>query len=347
VCLKEGVDAEAEALAIIAAAAEGSVRDGLSILDQAIAHADLDGEGQVRAATVRDMLGLSDKSVQRNLFAAVLEGRGSDLLEVVAHQFALGVEPIAIVRGLMDLTHRVGVAQVSGTAADAHSAEERETIEGWAKGLRPGQLHRLWQLLLKGFEEVRSAPDPLVALQMALLRIMHAADMPDPGSLVRKLEEIASRAPAITTGEGGHAAPAPSAVAAPRWEALVDEVEHAGQIVLANTLRMQVRVVELSAGHLRYAQPPGFSADISNTIKAGLADATGERWQVERVIGAAAEGAMPTLVERAETQKAADSDAVRRSPLVEATLAAFPGAELIDDDRPAAIGGGARSNWRR
>jgi len=347
VCLKEGVDAEAEALAIIAAAAEGSVRDGLSILDQAIAHADLDGEGQVRAATVRDMLGLSDKSVQRNLFAAVLEGRGSDLLEVVAHQFALGVEPIAIVRGLMDLTHRVGVAQVSGTAADAHSAEERETIEGWAKGLRPGQLHRLWQLLLKGFEEVRSAPDPLVALQMALLRIMHAADMPDPGSLVRKLEEIASRAPAIMTGEGGHAAPAPSAVAAPRWEALVDEVEHAGQIVLANTLRMQVRVVELSAGHLRYAQPPGFSADISNTIKAGLADATGERWQVERVTGAAAEGAMPTLVERAETQKAADSDAVRRSPLVEATLAAFPGAELIDDDRPAAIGGGARSNWRR
>jgi DNA polymerase-3 subunit gamma/tau len=346
VCVKEGVEAEAEALAMVAAAAEGSVRDGLSILDQAIAHADLDGEGQVRADKVRDMLGLSDKSVQRKLIAAILDGKGGDLLDLVAHQFALGVEPIALMRGLMDLTHRVAVAQVSGSA-EAHSTEEREAIEGWAKSLRAGQLHRLWQLLLKGHDEVKSAPDPLVAAQMALLRIMHASDMPDPGALVRKLEEIASRAPAAPVAEQGSAASgapvamSPAAIS-PRWEALVDDVEHAGEMSAANTMRMQVRVVELSPGLLRYAQPPGFNEDIVAVLRGGLQAATGERWQVEKVAG---EGA-PTLVEVHQVKKTADAEALRTSPLVEATLAAFPGAELIQEDRQAAIGGGGR-NWRR
>jgi len=345
VCAKEGVEAEDEALAMVAAAAEGSVRDGLSILDQAIAHADLDGEGQVRADKVRDMLGLSDKSVQRKLIAAILDGKGGDLLDLVAHQFALGVEPIALMRGLMELTHRVAVAQVSGSA-EAHSTEEREAIEGWAKALRAGQIHRLWQLLLKGHDEVKSAPDPLVAAQMALLRIMHATDMPDPGALVRKLEEIAARAPAASVVQDGGAAssgPAASAPAAvsPRWEALVDDVEHVGEMSAANTMRMQVRVVELAPGILRYTQPPGFNEDIAGVLRGGLQAATGERWQVEKV---SAEGA-PTLVEVHDVKKAADADALRTAPLVEATLAAFPGAELIQEDRQAAIGGGR--NWRR
>ena len=346
VCTNEGVGAEQEALAMVAAAAEGSVRDGLSILDQAIAHADLDGEGKVRADKVRDMLGLSDKSVQRKLLGAILDGNGADLLALVAHQFSLGVEPLAMMRGLMELAHRIAVTQVSGSA-DAPSTEEREAVESWAKALRAGHLHRLWQLLLKGYEEVKSAPDPLVAAQMALLRIMHASDMPDPGALVKKLEDIASRAPAPAPASDGGAAPsgAPSAsapsAAAPRWEALVDEVEHYGQPVAANVMRMQVRVVELAPGLLRYTQPPGFREDISGQLRSSLAEATGQRWQVERVD---AEGA-PTLVEQAEASKAADTQAVRRSPLVEATLAAFPDAELIEDDRPAAIGGSR--NWRR
>ncbi|GGC09788.1 DNA polymerase III subunit gamma/tau [Novosphingobium endophyticum] len=347
ICGKEGVEAEEEALAMIAAAAEGSVRDGLSILDQAIAHADLDGEGQVRAEKVRDMLGLSDKSVQRKLLSAILDGNGSELLDLVARQFALGVEPIAMMRGLMELAHRVAVAQVGGVVVDAFSAEEREAIEAWAKALKAGQVHRIWQLLLKGHDEVKSAPDPLVAAQMALLRIMHAADMPDPGSLVRKIEEIASRAPvAMPAGAESHSPDTPTAAApaaiSPRWETLVDEVEHMGELSVANTMRMQVRVVELAPGLLRYSQPPAFREDIAALIRGALAKVTGERWQVERV---EREGA-PTLVEQAEARKNADSEAIRRAPLVEATLAAFPGAELIQDDRPAAIGGGGRQ-WRR
>jgi DNA polymerase-3 subunit gamma/tau len=344
ICSCEGVNAEEEALAMVAAAAEGSVRDGLSILDQAIAHADLDGEGLVQAARVRDMLGLADKSAQRGLLSSVLSGDGAGLLAQVAQQFALGVEPIALMRGIMTLVHRVTVAQISGHAADAPSSEEREALEGWAKSLSAGQLHRLWQLLLKGHEEVKSAPDPLIAAQMALLRVMHAADLPDPGMLARKLEEIAARpaAPALPNADGSPAAAPVAHRPALDWAALVDEVEHTAGLGVASTMRMQVRVVELAPGLLRFNQPPAFREDISALLKGALAKATGEHWQVERVAGEAA----PTLVERDEQRKHAEAEAVRSAPLVAATLAAFPQAELIEDDRQTASGGGNRS-WRR
>jgi DNA polymerase III subunit gamma/tau len=341
ICQAEAVEADAEALAMIAAAAEGSVRDGLSILDQAIAHADLGGEGRVTAAKVQEMLGLADKSVQRNLFAALLSGEGRALLELVAHQFALGIEPLALLRGAMELTHRITVAQLGQGDVDAASAEERAAIEGWAKGLTPGQLHRLWQLLLKGHDEVRSAPDPLVSAQMALLRVMHASDMPDPGSLAKKLEELAVR-PAPAGGQVGEGTPsAPPPQAAPPWEALVEMIERES-MGLGSKMRMQVRVVELARGTLRYAQPPGFKEDLAAELRAGLIKVTGERWDVERCDEAGA----PTLIEQAEVRQQADAAALLRDPLVEAAFAVFPGAELVNEDDVVPLGRGER-NWSR
>ena len=158
---------------MIARAAEGSVRDGLSILDQAIAHADAGGERrESRAGKVREMLGLADRSDAAPAVRRAAGGRRQALLDLVAQQFALGVEPVALLRGVMDLTHGVTLAQLAEGASQAVSAEDREAIEGWAKALSPGQLHRLWQLLIKGHDEVRSAPDPLASAQMALLRVM-------------------------------------------------------------------------------------------------------------------------------------------------------------------------------
>ncbi len=333
ICAAEDVSAEPEALSMIAAAAEGSVRDGLSILDQAIAHADLGGEGRVTATQVQDMLGLADKSFQRRLFAALLAGEGAELLGLIAHQFALGVEPLALLRGTLELTHRVTVAQLGQTVDDAMSTEEREAIAGWAKSLTPAQLHRLWQLLLKGFEEVRTAPDPLIAAQMALLRVMHAADMPDPGSLVKKLEELAARPAPVGVGAGPASSAAPSDQGAPPWEALVDLVER-DSMVLASKMRMQVRVVELGKTTLRYTQPPGFKEDLAPELRAGLLKVTGERWEVQRCDD---EGA-PTLVEQAEAAKASQADAMRRHPLVEAAFAAFPNAEFVDESEVADMG---------
>jgi DNA polymerase-3 subunit gamma/tau len=326
VCASESVAADPEALAMIAAAAEGSVRDGLSILDQAIAHADLDSDGTIHAAQVRDMLGLADKGAQRELLAALLAGDGNALLASVERQFNYGVEPLALMRALMELVHSVTVAQVGGSVNDlaSASAEERVAVQGWAGSLGAGQLHRLWQLLLKGHDEVRAAPDPLIAAQMALLRAMHAADMPDPGTLVRKLEELAANAPLAPAA--GASAGAPAEPAAPPWEALVQRVAHAGGEHLANVMRLQVRVVELTAGKLVYALADGFREDIGADLRAGLLKTTGERWVVELVQS----GGAPSLVEREIAERQAAELALRANPLIEAALTAFPRAEFID-----------------
>ncbi len=350
ICAKEGVEAEADALAMVAAAAEGSVRDGLSILDQAIAHADLEGGGNVTAERVRDMLGLADRSALRNLFAALLNGDPQGLLALVDNQYSLGVEPLALMRSLMDICHRITVAQVGRSGVEAPTAEERALIEEWAEKLSAGQLHRLWQLLLKGHDEVRQAPDPLVAAQMALLRVMHAADMPDPGTLAKKLEDMAasgafSSAPvAPSGGQGGESAPQ-ARVAAPavNWVELVDRVEHSGlpgHMTLSNKMKLQVRVVELAPGRLVYALAPPFKEDMSAELRDALLKVTGERWDVEL----AATGGAPTLVEAVDAAKAEEERRVHAIPLVKLAKEIFPDAELVEEEAPAAAG---QRKWGR
>jgi DNA polymerase-3 subunit gamma/tau len=329
VCRQERVEAEEEALQLIAAAAEGSVRDGLSILDQAIAHADLDTDGRVTAARVRDMLGLADRGAQRRLFASLLEGDPQALLAALADQYALGVEPLALMRSLMDLTNRITVTQVGGSGADAPTQEERATIEDWAARLSPGQLHRLWQLLVKGYDEVKGAPDPLVSAQMALLRTLHAADLPDPGTLARKLEDVAARAASAPVPAADQPNADQHAAAPVDWLALVERIERqGGSLHLASRLRMQVRPVEVAEGRLVFAQAPGFAEDLAPEVRQTLLELTGSRWQIEQV----PEGGEPTLVEREQAAKDAAEARLRAHPLVEATFAAFPEAEFVPDE---------------
>ncbi|NBB24009.1 DNA polymerase III subunit gamma/tau [Porphyrobacter sp. SLTP] len=338
VCRLEGVEAEAEALSIIAAAAEGSVRDGLSILDQAIAHADLDGEGQVSGSRVRDMLGLADKSAQRRVLGHILSGDAKSLLAAVDEQYALGVEPLALIRALMDLTHRVTLAQVSGGEPDAPAEEERAALADFAARLGAGELHRLWQLLLKGHDEVRTAPDPLVSLQMALLRILHAAQMPDPGKLARRIEEIAAigfAASSPAAAEGAAPAAAPVAASPVQdWAALVEAVDAAGQLRVAQMMRDRVRVIELAGERLVYQQADNFPDDPAPDIREALFKVTGKRWLIERGTGAA----QPSLREVAEADAAAEDARIRSDPLVKAAFEAFPDAELIT---PAKVATGA------
>ncbi len=356
ICKAEGVAADPEALNMIAVAAEGSVRDGLSILDQALTNADLGGAERVSPEHVQEMLGLADKTVQRRLLAALLGGDGAALLDLVAAQFALGVEPIALMRSQMDLVHRITVAQVGKTGADAISAEERAAIEDWAKRLTAGQLHRLWQLLLKGHDEVRSGPDPLASAQMALLRVMHAADLPDPGTLAKKLEEAAAKggfsAPAGSAVAEAPApaaeAPAPAAAdAAAGWSALCDKVEHSGQLRLAQIMRDWLRVIALVPGELTFALAPGYPGDPAPEVRDALLRATGERWIVTRgegeAQGTAQRRAMPALRELADAAKADEDAAMRASPLVAAALIAFPGAEFVADD----AGRDGQRKWSR
>jgi DNA polymerase-3 subunit gamma/tau len=340
VCRQEGVEAEEEALHMVAVAAEGSVRDGLSILDQAIAHADLEGGGKITAERVQDMLGLADKGARRRLFAALLEGDPRALVAEVDKQYALGVEPLALMRGMMELAHRITVAQIGGNAADAATQEEREALEGWAGTLSPGQLHRLWQLLLKGHDEVRKAPDPLVAAQMALLRVLHAAELPDPGTLARTLETLAASGASAAPQGGGRAAPSdPGPVSLENWRRLVERVDQSGALRVAQVMRDWLRVIELGSGKLVYEVAPGLGDDPAPELRDALFRATGERWQV----GAGAGPSLPTLREQADSARAAEDARVRGAPLVEAAFAAFPDAELVDE----AEGHQGNRNWNK
>ena len=338
ICVAEAVKADAEALAMIAAAAEGSVRDGLSILDQAIAHADLDGEATVTADKVREMLGLADKTVQRRLLATILAGEGKPLLDLVAHQYALGIEPLALMRAQMDLIHRITVAQLGESGAHGATAEERAELEGWAGQLSAGQLHRLWQLLLKGHDEVRTAPDPLAATQMALLRVLHAADLPDPGQLVKKLEEMAARGPAPASTDAART-PTSEPVAALDWAVLVERVENARPLV-GGVMRNWIRPVEVRDGILRFQIDGDYKAeDPAPDIRKALEELTRERWQVERTVG----DAQPSLRERDAAQATAVQAALLADPLVKAAFAAFPDAQLVDDERTSPD----RTPWSR
>lgn len=339
ICEKEAVSADPEAIALIAAAADGSVRDGLSILDQAISHADMaagdDARTHVTAGQVREMLGLADHAMRHRLFAALLGGEPRALIDEVAAQYALGIDPLALMRAALDLVHAVTMAQVAGSA-DAAGEAERAAIEGWAKGLNAAALHRLWQLLLKGYDEVRSGPDPLASAQMALLRAMHALDLPDPGSLVRRVEALLGDAPRGGT-QGASNGSGPRARL--DWAQLVEAVEAESPLVAA-TMRLGVRVIALNPGHLVYALAPGMTGDPTHEIRRALDGATGQTWRVERGEGEA----QPSLEEARVAAEAAAAAALEDDPLVRAVKAAFPGARIVDEPGPAEPG--AR-NWSR
>ena len=265
---KEGVEAEAPAIWLIANAAEGSVRDGLSILDQAIAHADLDGGGKISADQVRVMLGLSDRSSIAQLMATILDGDTGGAIDLARAQYALGIEPVAMVRGLMDLTHAITLAKVSRHDDPALAAADRERIGDWAQKLGFAPLNRLWQLLLKGHDEVLRANNPLEHLEMLLLRVIYAASMPDPGELAKLLEKggvpatpmVAPAAPAAP-GETATASPAEAPAAeAPASALTIAQIyqllESSGNHQLARQVYDDLKLVELEPGLLVYAPVP-------------------------------------------------------------------------------------------
>ncbi|HEY8593455.1 MAG TPA: DNA polymerase III subunit gamma/tau [Sphingomicrobium sp.] len=314
----EGVEVEAEALAMIASAAEGSARDGLSILDQAIAH----GAGAVTAEQVRDMLGLADRARVRRLLDLVLSGDAAAALGELDQAHELGVEPTQLLRGLMETLHAATRAKAGASPSALESAEERESASNIAGKLSWAMLHRLWQMLLKGLQDVQVAPDPREAAEMALLRLIHAADMPDPGALMSRM-----------TDDGGSSAPRAAPAREPAgatarlpdsFRALVQLLENNGRHQLAVQLHDQVGVVRYAPPELVLKPMRPFGHDWPRDLAAALKSATGATWQVSL----SDEAGEPSLLDQekmAEERVRAD---VLADPNVRAVLDAFPGAEL-------------------
>lgn len=332
----EGVVADADALALIARAAEGSARDGLSILDQAIAHAGLEGGG-VTAAAVRDMLGLSDRGAIRALFGHLVAGDAPAALHALRQQYALGVDPASVFRTLLETVHGVTLAKLGSDPGAGQSAEEREAYATWAAMSFP-LLHRLWQVLLKGHDEVVRAALPIETAEMALLRVVHAGSLPDPGELARRLASGEGPPPAARADGGPSAtAAAPAAAAPPVPPALPDTVQAIhdlldahGRVRLANDVRNRLRLVRIAAPELVVGTAMPLPVDFLRDLAEALKDLTDRAWRVttEPVPGE------PTLAEQDAAAQQAEREAVLASPLVAAALTHFPEAELIGWTNP-------------
>jgi DNA polymerase-3 subunit gamma/tau len=359
---KEEITVEPEALALIARAAEGSVRDSLSLFDQAIAHA----AGLVRAEDVRQMLGLADRARTIDLFEAVMRGDLAPALAELRDQYDTGADPAVVLSDLAEFTHFVTrVKIVPAVADDLSLAEaERKRGRGFAEKLSIRVLARAWQMLLKGIAEVEASGRPLAAAEMVLVRLAHAADLPTPDEVIRALDDKASPARAERNGgapiasppiahpprseathggtRGPAAAPARSAggpvaqlsEAAPEAPPLVvgrfaDLIELAAQkrdLGVKAALERDVRLVRCEDGRLEIVLQPSAARTLVNDLSRKLSQWTGRRWMVV----VSAEQGEPTVYAQSEARQVELKTGVRADPLVQAVLARFPGAEIVD-----------------
>jgi DNA polymerase-3 subunit gamma/tau len=314
----ENVEVESDALAMIASASEGSARDGLSILDQAIAH----GAGAVTVDQVRDMLGLADRGRIRRLLELVLSGDASATLEALDEAHALGIDPTQLLRGLMESLHAATRAKAGAGAGTLHSAEEREGAEALAQQLGWGTIHRLWQMLLKALQDIDDAPDPREAAEMALLRLIHAADLPDPAALIARLS--GDGAPAGAAAAPGAKGRSPVAQLPADFRSLIARLELSGKHQLAVQLHDQVGLVRYAPPELVLKPSRPFGGDWPRDLAVALKSVTGATWQVSLSV----EPGEPSLLDQEKMAEERVRAEVLADPNVRAAMDAFPDAEL-------------------
>jgi DNA polymerase III subunit gamma/tau len=353
ICAAEGVMAEPEALALIARVAEGSVRDALSLLDQAIAHG---GQAGVAAQAVRDMLGLSDKGEVIALFERVMKGEIAEALALVRALHQAGADAADILIELAEFCHFVTRAKIAPAANDdiAVSEIERERGREFADKLTLGVLTRAWQILLKGVEDVRDSPRPLASVEMALIRLAYASDLPSPEEALRKLSQAsdgARHAPPLPPVGGGSrgsmrlaaaeaarpepARPPSPPAGGPRLASFEDAVALARarrDIQLVDSLEREVRLQRFEQGSIAFTPVEGAAPGLAQKLARRLQEWTGERWMVALVAGSTA----PTLREAAEAREAERASGAAAHPLVRKVLDRFKGARIVDVRRPEA-----------
>ena len=348
ICVKEAIEAETEALAMIARAADGSVRDGLSLLDQAIG---LAGGGAVTATGVQDMLGLADRGLVLDLMEAVMGGDVAASLTLLGRAHERGADPAIVVSDLLELCHLLTRFRAVPALAEDLSLPEAERTRGaaLARTLSVPVLGRAWQMLLKGMAEVQQeGVDRQAAAEMLLIRLAHLSDTPTPGELVRRLVESGAGSAAGTPSPrppsggglraiaGGGAVAEAAPVAAP---ALAQPTTFREVVALASGTKPMlhahlvhsVHLVKFTQGLIELRPRTDAPRDMAAQLTELLQDKTGARWTIAL---SNAEGE-PTLAEQGRSADADRRATARSHPLVQAILQAFPGA-VIEAVRNAA-----------
>jgi DNA polymerase-3 subunit gamma/tau len=346
---KESTEIEAAALALIARAADGSVRDGLSILDQAIA---LALGAPVTEQAVREMLGVADRGLILDLFEALMRGDAAEALAQFGRLYDGGTDPAMALQDLLDVTHyvtRLKLEREGDKAAAAVAVADgldRRRCRDLAQRIGIAALGRTWQVLLKGLGEVLAAPQPLKAAEMVLVRLIHVADLPAPADLLRLLNEARTNAggaaPAPSGNAGGpraehRSARSPSgataAAVAPQvdsarlpasFAAMMALVAERREGILYEQLASSLHLVRYQPGAIEFRPAPEAPRDLASRLGKFLQEATGARW----IISVSQEAGAPTLRQQEESARAAEREAALAHPMVQAVLMAFPGARI-------------------
>ena len=362
IAAKEGVEVEPEALGIVARAAEGSVRDSLSLFDQAIAHA----AGPVRADAVRQMLGLADRTRVIDLFEQLARGDIASAFKEFREQYDTGADPIVVLSDLAEFVNFVTRVKIVPATADnvAFGETERLRAREFAAKISMRVLSRMWQMLLKGITEVQAATRPAAAAEMVLVRIAYVADMPTPDEAIRMIEQNGGASPALAGNAAPRSAPAapassmqPSparASAAPRTNAepsarpqmiapsaeaqsaparriasFPELVALAGEkrdLLTKAALEADVRLVRIEDGRLEVALERSAARTLINDLSRKLEQWTGRRWTVI----VSNEAGQPTLRSQNEVAKNQRERAAESDPRVQEVLARFPGAKVVE-----------------
>ncbi|PZU76911.1 MAG: DNA polymerase III subunit gamma/tau [Brevundimonas sp.] len=333
---REGMKIEGDALALISRAAEGSVRDGLSLLDQALVQAER-GE-MVKTETVRDMLGLADRTQTIALFESIMAGRTPEALENFRTLYGFGADPVQVTNDLLEHCHAASVAKMLGPNATRLPNDQAQKLAALGAAIPAATLSRTWQMLLKALDEVRRAPNPADAVEMAIVRLAYAADLPGPEEALKRLQSgepmgggAGPRGGGAGMGGGGASAQlaarpvmAPALPDPQTFEQVVALIGQKREVGLQMDVERFVKPVSFKPGAIVYESVEGAPVDLARRLSGRLKEWTGRTW----LIAANGQGGGETLIEQQKKARAAEREQVEADPFVKAVLLAFPGAKL-------------------
>ncbi len=347
---KEDAKISAPAIALIARAADGSVRDGQSLLDQAIATGASDG-GELTDVDVRDILGLADRERSFDLLEQVMAGDVATALDTLTEDYTNGADPLIVLQDLLDVVHWLTRVKVTPALADDPSNAESDRVRGkdLSTRLSMAALSRAWQMLLKGLREAQSAPMPIQAVEMILIRLAYLSDLPSPADAVQTLQDggsaqPTSSGPAPGGGNGGGAravaggqvqaaaqpvAAEPQVIAKPEpasFEEVVALADQMNERTLRVDLVNNVHLVAFEPGKIGIRLTENAAPNLADRLRKFLNDQTGRNWSVLIT----QESGEQTLRQQEDAEKRARRAEVAKHPMMQAMQDVFPGAELED-----------------